>query len=82
MSILHICSDYNILAKTIYYAINIISTEVELFTIRCRINQVVDAIYIIVITDAIDLTHYLILIVYCYSTEFQGILQQELLQFY
>ena len=40
-SILHVLSGHNTIAKTIYYAINITSTETELFTIRCRINQVV-----------------------------------------
>ena len=40
-SILYILSGHNTIAKTIYYAINITSTETELFTIRCRINQAV-----------------------------------------
>ena len=29
----------NLIIKTLYHAINITSTEVELFTIRCGINQ-------------------------------------------
>jgi len=33
-----VCSSHNILAKTIYHAINFTSTEVELFTIRYGIN--------------------------------------------
>jgi len=58
ISISYICSGYNILAKTIYYAVNVISTETELFAIRCRINQAVQEIdmnHIIVIIDAIYL---------------------------
>ena len=40
MSIVHIyCWNYPIM-KTIYHAINVISMEAELFTIRCGINQV------------------------------------------
>ena len=56
ISILHVCLGYNILAKTIYHAINITSTEVEFFAIRCGINQiiqVIDITHIIVITNAI-----------------------------
>jgi len=55
-SISHVCSHQNILAKTIHYAINITSTEVELFTIRCGINQAIhiqNVHHIFVITDAI-----------------------------
>jgi len=40
----------------IYHAVNITTTEVELFTIRCGINQAVqimDASHIIVITDSV-----------------------------
>jgi len=37
-SILYVYSGYNLLAKTIHYAINVTSTEVEFFTIRCSIN--------------------------------------------
>ena len=54
----HICLDHNTIAKTIYYAVNIISTETELFAIRYGINQVVQVAnisHIIVITDAIHL---------------------------
>jgi len=40
-SILHICNDQNIIAKTIHYAMNITSTEAELFAIRCGINQAI-----------------------------------------
>ena len=48
---------YNLsIIKTIHHAINIISTEAELFTIRCRLNQatqLTDIEYIIIITDSI-----------------------------
>ena len=57
-SISYIHSGRNILAKTIHHVINVTSTEVELFSIRCRINQAVqvsNAKNIIVITDAIHL---------------------------
>jgi len=37
-SITHIHSFNNLLKKTLYHAINVTSTEVELFVIRCRIN--------------------------------------------
>ena len=36
--ILHVHSNSNGIKKTIYYAINIILTKTELFTIRYRIN--------------------------------------------
>ena len=58
MSISHIHLGYNILAKTIHHVINVISTEIELFAIRCRVNQVIQVInvtYTIVITDTIYL---------------------------
>ena len=58
MPIAHIHSRLNTVAKTIYHAINITSTEVELFAIRCGINQVVqvtNASHTIVITNAIHL---------------------------
>jgi len=55
-SMSHVCFDHNIPAKAIHHAINITSTKVELFTIRCSINQavqVVNTTYIIIITNAI-----------------------------
>jgi len=58
MTISYVCLDYNILAKTIYYTVNVTSTKMELFAIRCGINQVIqliNVICIIVITDAIHL---------------------------
>ena len=57
-SISHVHSFNNSLKKTLHHAINITSTETELFAIRCRINQAVqiqDVSYIIVITDAIHI---------------------------
>ena len=39
-SVLHIRIEYKIIMKTIYYTMNIISTEAELFAIRCDISQV------------------------------------------
>lgn len=48
----------NGIKKTIYHTINISLTKVELFTIRCRINQAVQISkisYIIIITNAIHL---------------------------
>ena len=58
MSIIHICCGHNVVAKTIHHAVNITTTEAELFTIRCGINQaihVANILCIIVITDAIHL---------------------------
>ena len=58
MSILYIQLDCNIITKTIYYTINVISMEAELFAIRCRINQVVqilDISHIMIITNSIYL---------------------------
>ena len=55
-SILYIQRDQNIIAKTAYYVINIISTEMKLFSIRCVIDQAVQVPnidYIIVITYVI-----------------------------
>ena len=45
-----------LLTKTVYYTMNITSTEAKLFTIKCGINhttQMQDIIHIIVIIDAI-----------------------------
>jgi len=60
ISIAYIHSHSNIIKKIIYYAINITTTEVELFAIRCEINQavqIIDTSYIIIITDSIYLVH-------------------------
>jgi len=46
------------LKKTLHHAINITSTEAELFALRCGINQVVQIpsfSYIIVITDVLHI---------------------------
>ena len=56
MSIAHIHTHDKLLIKTIHYAVNITSTEAELFTIRCGINQAmhIDNISkIIIVTDSI-----------------------------
>ena len=55
----HIHQDSNIIAKTIHYAINVTSTEMELFSVRCGINQAVQVSNtenIIVITNTIHTT--------------------------
>jgi len=54
-SISHVHYGSIIQAKTIHYAINVTSTEAELFAVRCSINQVHDVIHIIIITNAIHL---------------------------
>jgi len=57
--VLHIYSSGNILAKTIYHTVNVTSMNVELFAIRCGINQAVqvkNATNIIIITDTIHVT--------------------------
>jgi len=62
MSIAHVYSSQNIVAKTIYHAVNVTSTEVKLFAIRYGINQaiqVTDVLYIIVVADAIYLMRYI-----------------------
>ena len=52
-SIVYIHSGPNIIAKTIHHAVNITLTKAELFAIRCEINQVINILHIIVITDTI-----------------------------
>ena len=59
ISIAHIHVHDSPLIKTIHHAINISFTEVELFTIRCDINQatyIPNISYIIIITDSIHVT--------------------------
>jgi len=54
ISLIHFSFDN--IRKTVYHAINVISTEVELFVIICSINQAIqipEVTYIIVITDTI-----------------------------
>ena len=56
ISIAHIHIHDSLVIKTIYHAVNITSTEVEIFTLWCSINQATqqfDINYIIVITDFI-----------------------------
>ena len=43
--------------KTIHYAVNVTSTEVEMFSIRCSINQAVDFLNIKKITVITDIIH-------------------------
>ena len=53
----------NIFTKTICHTMNVTSTEAKLFLIRCRINQAVqvpNTKYIIVITDIILATRYIL----------------------
>ena len=67
--VIHVYLFNNPLKKTLHYAINVISTEAELFAIRCRINQaaqIPSTSHIIIITDTLhaaqrifDLTIYL-----------------------
>jgi len=55
-SISHIHIHNKPIIKTLYYASNVISTEVELFTIRCKINQTTNSeniSRIIVIMDSL-----------------------------
>ena len=62
-SISHVYNSQNILPKTIYYTMNDTSTEVELFSIRCRINQAIqvpNTEHIIVITDTIPAAKYIL----------------------
>jgi len=57
--VLHIHRGQDIIAKTVYHLMNIMSTKTELFSIRCGINyvtQMQDIAYIIVITDIIPAT--------------------------
>ena len=57
-SIVHIHTYNKPLTKTIYYMVLIISTEAELFAIRCGINQATNLnniAKIIVVTDSIHM---------------------------
>jgi len=60
MSISHVHSHF--IKKTIHHTVNIMSTEVELFTIRCDIDQAIqisDIAHIIVVMDAIYIVHHI-----------------------
>ena len=55
-SIAYVHTHNSSIIKTIYHTINIISTEVKLFAIRCRLNQAIwltNIEHIIIITDFI-----------------------------
>jgi len=55
ISIFYIHRDQEIIAKTVYYATNVNSTEAKLFVIRCGISYTIylqDINYIIVIIDS------------------------------
>ena len=61
-SIVHIYSHSNPIKKTLHYAIDITSSEAELFAIRCSINQAIqfpEISCIIVITDLIYVAHWI-----------------------
>jgi len=73
MSIAHVHSGENIVAKTIYYAVNVILTEAELFVIKYGINQIIQVNYIsciIIVTDAIhSVRHIFDLLSYSYQIQ-------------
>lgn len=57
-SMSHVCQGHNIINRSIYHIMNINSVEIELFSIRYRINQAMkqqDALKIIVVTNAIPI---------------------------
>lgn len=61
-SITHIHSYSSSIKKILHHTINITITEVELFAIRCGINQaiqIIDAFHIITITDSIHSVHWI-----------------------
>ena len=60
LAIAHIHMVDKLLTKTVHHAVNIMSTEAELFAIRCGINQSLcfnNISKIIVITDSIHVAH-------------------------
>ena len=60
--VLYICRRQDIIAKTIYHAMNIMSTEAEPFVTRCGINhatQIQDVAHIIIIMDVIPAAKYI-----------------------
>ena len=60
ISIVYIYLLLNPIKKTIHHAVNIMSTEAELFAIRCGINQAIqipNVIHIIVIINTIYAAH-------------------------
>ena len=62
VSIAHVHLYLNPVKKTIHHAVNIISIEAELFTIRCGINQAIqisDVTHIIIIIDVMYTAHHI-----------------------
>jgi len=62
ISVLHICREQDIIAKTIHHTINVTSTKAKLFAIKCSINfvtQMQDIAHIVVITDAIPVAKHI-----------------------
>jgi len=74
------------LNKTIYHAVNITSTEAELFAIRCSINQTVqipDVAYIIVVIDVMYAAYHIFNSSIYYSYQHQSIaILKELSKFF
>jgi len=70
MSIAYVHSFNSPLKKTLYHAINITTTEAELFAIRCGINQAIQipgTSHIIIITDALHMAQRIFdSTIYCY----------------
>jgi len=70
----HICRGQEIIAKSIHYAMNMTSTEAELFAIRCSINyavQLQNIHWIVVITDDIQAVKQIFdLSIYLYQLHF------------
>ena len=79
-SIMHIHTYNKPLTKTIHYTVLVISTEVELFTIRCSINQATnsnDITKIIVVTDSIHAARKIFdSLVYPYQVQSAAILSE------
>jgi len=60
MSISHVYSLSNLIKKIIHHTVNIMSTKVELFTIRCGINQAIQISNIAhIIMDTIHVVHHI-----------------------
>ena len=82
ISITYVHSVNNSLKKTLYYAIDIISSEVVLFALRCGIDQTIQissSFYIIIIMDTIYVAQiFLILLHICTNSswlQYQNILE-------
>jgi len=85
MSILHVHSSSNPIKKTIHHAVNNISTEAELFAIRCGINQAIqipNINHITIIINAIHAVYHIFdSLVYSYQLQAIAILK-ELREFF